>query len=337
MPEKVSFGCRQESVMPYPDKPTGQDVKTEPANKLTPRQSHDLLFVVIPIIPPTKRNSCFIDIYDPMIADGYLMGVTSQVINYLVGTCERLFGIYHPIGFIELPDQHFIYIEGFLQTFHELTPEYAGKAFYVKQKYLPVGRYRYLRPTILIIHSAPWNNAVYMGMQREVLPPGMENGYNACFSMVMGKGELQHCVPGARKKKVVHLNGMMHEQPVELIGQSKNYMKIGNRQKIPFAVFNPCFALGVLAFGAMTVTTGVVTDAKVPALIATVNMATQRCGAATLQGAQRPTHVCIGKVLFDELFAVTVDYLSQFKDRSHPFSYNRSNGLKRLLRLGLAT
>jgi hypothetical protein len=50
----------------------------------------------------------------------------------------------------------------------------------------------------------------------------------------------------------------MHEQPVEFIGKRKNHMKVGNRQKIPFAVLDPCFAVGILAFGAMTVTAAVV-------------------------------------------------------------------------------
>jgi hypothetical protein len=50
-------------------------------------------------------------------------------------------------------------------------------------------------------------------------------------------------------------------------------VKVRNREKIPFSVFNPGFPLGVLAFGTMTVTAGVIADANMPALIAPVNMA----------------------------------------------------------------
>jgi hypothetical protein len=49
-------------------------------------------------------------------------------------------------------------------------------------------------------------------------------------------------------------------------------MEIRNRKKIPFTVFDPCFALGVLAFRTMTVTTGIIADANVPAMITPVNM-----------------------------------------------------------------
>jgi hypothetical protein len=51
-------------------------------------------------------------------------------------------------------------------------------------------------------------------------------------------------------------------------------MEIRNRKKIPFTVFDPCFALGILAFRTMTVTTGVIADANVPAMVAPVNMST---------------------------------------------------------------
>jgi hypothetical protein len=87
----------------------------------------------------------------------------------------------------------------------------------------------------------------------------------------------------------------------------------------------------------MTVTAGVIADANMPALIAPVNMATHRGGAAMLQRAQGPSHICIGPMLFYELCSVIIDYLSQFICRSQALSYNLSNGLNRLVRLGLAT
>ena len=114
-------------------------------------------------------------------------------------------------------------------------------------------------------------------------------------------------------------------------------MKVGNRKKIAFAVFYPGFPLGVLALGTMTVTAGVIADANMPALIAPVNMATHRGAAATLQRAQGPAHIRIGPMLFYELYSVIVDYLSQFIGRSQGLSYNLSNGLNRLVRLGFAT
>ena len=67
----------------------------------------------------------------------------------------------------------------------------------------------------------------------------------------------------------------MQEQIIEFVGDSKYYMKIRCRQEILFTAFNPCFALGILAFRAMTVTATVVTDANVPAKFAFINVSSQ--------------------------------------------------------------
>lgn len=130
---------------------------------------------------------------------------------------------------------------------------------------------------------------------------------------------------------------MMHEQCVELIRHRKHYMKVRNRKKVAFAVFYPGFPLGVLALWTMTVTTGVIADANMPALIAPINMAAHGGAAATLQRTQGPSHVCVGPMLFYELCSVIINYLGQFICRSQALSYNLSNGLNRLVRFGLAT
>ncbi len=129
----------------------------------------------------------------------------------------------------------------------------------------------------------------------------------------------------------------MHEQCVELFRNSKHDMKVANRKKIAFAVFYPGLPLGILALGTMTVTAGVIADANMPALIAPVNMAAQRSTAATLQRVQGPAYIRIGPMLFYELYSVIVDYLGQFISWPQALSYNLSNGLNRLDRLGLAT
>jgi hypothetical protein len=87
--------------------------------------------------------------------------------------------------------------------------------------------------------------------------------------------ELRYGLPGGTEKQIIQKDRMMQEQVVELVGDSKYHMKIGCRYQILFTAFNPCFALGILAFWAMTVTATVVTDAKVPAMFASVNVSSQ--------------------------------------------------------------
>jgi hypothetical protein len=51
---------------------------------------------------------------------------------------------------------------------------------------------------------------------------------------------------------------IMQEQTVEFIRNSKHNMKIWNRKQVSLSVLYPDLPMGVLAFGAMTVTAAVV-------------------------------------------------------------------------------
>ena len=87
--------------------------------------------------------------------------------------------------------------------------------------------------------------------------------------------KLFHGFPNGVKQQVVHLFRIPYKQTVEFIRYGEHNMKIGNRKQILFAIFNPCFALRILALWAMPVTAGVIADANMPALIAFIFMSTQ--------------------------------------------------------------
>jgi hypothetical protein len=68
---------------------------------------------------------------------------------------------------------------------------------------------------------------------------------------------------------------MLKKQTIELVRYCKNNMKVCHRKQILLTVFYPCFSLGILALGTMTVTARVVTNADMTALIAFINMSAQ--------------------------------------------------------------
>lgn len=84
---------------------------------------------------------------------------------------------------------------------------------------------------------------MHVRMQGKVLSPGMQHGDHTCFCMEIGPRELFNRLPDGAKQKVIHPRGIMHEQAVEFIGNRKHNMKIGNREQVPLAVFDPGFAL----------------------------------------------------------------------------------------------
>jgi hypothetical protein len=90
-------------------------------------------------------------------------------------------------------------------------------------------------------------------------------------------------------------------------------MKIGYREQILFSLLNPCFALGVLALGTMTVTAAVVAYADMTAGVAPVHMTAQGGGTATADGMQCSENVPVGLILILEATAKPINNLSQFE------------------------
>jgi hypothetical protein len=114
-------------------------------------------------------------------------------------------------------------------------------------------------------------------------------------------------------------------------------MKIRNREQVFLAILDPDFAVGILAFGAMTVTAAVVGNADMPAFVTTILVPAQRGCTTILDSPYYPLHIHVRPVSLNKGAAEAVDYLRQFMGRSQSFLYRRSNGLNRLVRLGLAT
>jgi len=130
---------------------------------------------------------------------------------------------------------------------------------------------------------------------------------------------------------------MVKKQPVQFIRDRENHMEVWHRQQILFAAFDPGFALCVLAFGAMTVAAGVITYADMTALVAFVHMSAHGRCTATQQGAQGSFYITVGCMLLVKLLPEPFNDICQFEGRFQALAYNLSNGLNRLLRLGLAT
>jgi hypothetical protein len=101
------------------------------------------------------------------------------------------------------------------------------------------------------------------------------------------------------------------------MGQCKYHVKICNRQKVLTALFYPPFTVGVLAFWAVPVPTGVVADTYAPA-ISTDVLVIAHCRCAAIE--QRPdglAYVTVWMVFFNKAIAKTPDNICHFKSRLH--------------------
>lgn len=140
-----------------------------------------------------------------MVAYRDLMGIAAQIFHYLWRPKEWTFAIDHPI----VPEQAFIK-RGRLavslilaQPGHEARPKDLAHCLYGEQVFSHVlGRSPFATPG----DPAPGNDAVQVWVQREVLPPGVQNGdHSHPAAQKLGAGaKVADNAPGRFEQKAVH-------------------------------------------------------------------------------------------------------------------------------------
>src|SRR5260370_20602157 len=75
----------------------GKHVQQEATQEFIERKSHQLLFVVVSGIAPTKSDRLFGKRDQAMIRDGYAMGVSTQILEHILRATEGWFRVHHPV------------------------------------------------------------------------------------------------------------------------------------------------------------------------------------------------------------------------------------------------
>ena len=98
----VSVSVCQVSVGSYFGKPLRQYMLLKTADKFSAAQCHLFFLIAITIIGISKAyRTIFINTADPVIADGYLMGIPAKVFNNSLRPAKRCFGINDPVLVIQ--------------------------------------------------------------------------------------------------------------------------------------------------------------------------------------------------------------------------------------------
>ena len=136
--------------------------------------------------------------------------------------------------------------------------------------------------------SAGRNDTVDVGMQEQVLSPGVERADDADLrSQVFGiGGDFEQSLSAGGEQQVVEQSWIFQGQQVEFMGHGKDHMKVAGGQKFAFPCRQPAFPCLCLALGAVSVSARVVGDGLITAARALVAMSTQGSGAAALNGTK---------------------------------------------------
>jgi len=79
------------------DEALGEQVQQEAAQELIQRKGQQFLLIVVRRIAPTKGDLVVGQRDQSMVGDGYAMGVSAEILEYVVGTAEGWFGVDDPV------------------------------------------------------------------------------------------------------------------------------------------------------------------------------------------------------------------------------------------------
>ena len=136
--------------------------------------------------------------------------------------------------------------------------------------------------------SAGGNRTVDMRMEQQVLTPGMQDAQetNLCSQMLRVSGHLKECGgAGLEQQAIEHFRIVLTEW-IQLVRDGEDHMKVGHAEHFFLAGGKPALACLRLALWAMAIAARVIRDGLMAALWTVIDMAAERCCAATGDGSQ---------------------------------------------------
>jgi hypothetical protein len=73
-------------------------MEKEAAQEFFQWQLHQPLFVLVRRVAPAERDPTICQVHQPVIGDGYAMGVAAEVSQGMLSPTQRALAINHPIG-----------------------------------------------------------------------------------------------------------------------------------------------------------------------------------------------------------------------------------------------
>src|ERR1039457_2930385 len=136
--------------------------------------------------------------------------------------------------------------------------------------------------------SARGNGAVNVGMQEQVLSPGMQDADHADLSAQVFAidGDLEQSLSAGGEQQVVEQTRVLQGQHVEFVGHREHDMEVAGGEKFSLAGRHPALARLRLALGAVPVSARVVRDSLMTATRAGIAMTAQSSGATTQNGTK---------------------------------------------------
>jgi hypothetical protein len=210
-----------------------------------------------------------------MVGDGHAMGVTAEILEYVVGTAEGWFAADDPVSSeqwsepgsegLGLREQSQVagkmklaMLKSRLESGDELAAKHTSEYLNGEKE----ARARSNPASVIERESTGGNNAEHMGMKLELLVPGMKHAEEADLGAKMSgvASDLEKSFCAGTKQQTIDQFFVLQGQRRQLRGQSKDDMDVGRGQQFAAPVLDPAFACAGLTLRAMAVATAVIGD-----------------------------------------------------------------------------
>ena len=275
-----------------------EDVHHEPADELTAGKGHLFEGRIVPVVLCPKSDGVRRDRLHPGVGDGDAVGIAPQVLDGIAEAVKGLPDVWAPGSIVEPVPQGGpgsgghqggagsrerklpAFMKG-VEGGKELSPELSGKDPGGDEEAAATG------PKLPVPgEPAAGDDAVDVGMEVELLPPGMEDLDDARGGTQEPpvSGELQQGLCGAPVEEGVEECLVCIDQGVKLCGDGEDHMEIGGINDLRLAGVDPELFQKGLAAGAVTVAAGIVVEVHVAAVRADGDVAAQLSGLAVHDG-----------------------------------------------------
>ena len=255
------------------------------------------------VIFPAKLDFAIINVKQAIVGNGDAMGIAPKIVEHLPGTAKGRLGVDHPFVLrcagevlgkrarigqwrqVGVEPQRAC-IEGPLQLFEKQAPEQAREHTHRQEETGATGDpARAIRG-----QTAAWHHAVQMRVIQQVLAPRVQDRDTADFGTEVLRvgGNGAQGIKAGMKQDGVERTLVLKGDRRDFLRDGEDNMEIGNRKQLGLSGLQPLRPRQALALRAVPVPATVVGDALMAARIAPLDMATQRGGAAELNGAHDP-------------------------------------------------
>ena len=291
-------GVCQEAEVADPAKALRKHVEQKAADELVGIERHHLGSVVGAIVLPTKADIAVLAGEQPAIGDRNAMGIAAEIGENLLWPAERTLGVDDPFDFaqgIEMTAEHrrvaevcqiakeceLGVVERRLQVLQEQTSVQPRQNSDRQEKAGPA-----TDPASIAGKAAARDDAMGMGMMRQGLTPGVENGDHAGLSSEMPGIDADEADRlGCRlEQDVVDDRLVLERDDGDGPRHREDDVEVSDWQQVGLPIGKPLGARQGLALRAVPVTTAVVGDANQAAVVALLNVPAERRSAARLDG-----------------------------------------------------